>query len=136
VRILVVEDSPETWHAYNRMLRESGHECAWASTALDAVDHLERQDRGIEPHIDLMILDIELGGLMGGTQVAKAAQRYQDEKKYGFQALKVIVISGHSREVAQDKVEHPFAKVTWWLEKPVRESEIMIRVNQIERTSK
>lgn len=126
MRILIVEDDSKTAMAFVRVLHARSHTCVHARTALEAVSHLERQHRGAEPPIDLLLLDVELGGVMGGSAVAKAAQRFPE--------IRTIILSGHSLASAQAEVEHPFSAVLAWLEKPVTAERLIREIERVARS--
>jgi CheY-like chemotaxis protein len=58
LRILAIEDDPDTRSMYARMLRDEGHE---AILAADGIEGLQLLD----PRPDLVILDLALPGLDG-----------------------------------------------------------------------
>ena len=58
LRILAIEDDPDTRDMYGRMLRDEGHE---AVLAADGVEGLQL----MEPPPDLVILDLSLPGMDG-----------------------------------------------------------------------
>lgn len=58
MRILAIEDDPDTREMYSRMLRDEGHE---AILAADGVEGLQLLD----PKPDLVILDLALPGMDG-----------------------------------------------------------------------
>ena len=65
--ILVVEDDQSIRRVYERILLQRGHTVCFAPSALGALD-LIRIEKGA---IDLVLLDLRLGRLMSGIEVAR-----------------------------------------------------------------
>src|SRR5690606_22023149 len=68
LRILLVEDAPETLHATTELLEMLGHSVTSATNAEDALDALA------EKEFDVMCSDIELPG-MSGQELARQVRR-------------------------------------------------------------
>jgi DNA-binding NtrC family response regulator len=69
-RILLIDDEPNVRLLYATVLSERGHEVREASSSCDALAHLER-----EP-VDVVVLDIKLGGENGLELLQEIVHRY------------------------------------------------------------
>ena len=58
LRILAIEDDPDTREMYARMLRDEGHDAILAADGLDGIQLMD-------PKPDLVILDLSLPGMDG-----------------------------------------------------------------------
>jgi CheY-like chemotaxis protein len=99
----VVEDDEDLRHVYVHMLEGRGHTvyCAW--TAIGAITQLEL----CKP--DFMILDLDLGGYLGGREVAEHLP--QDARG---STIPFAVVTGRSiRDVRPRLIRNPFATCIW-----------------------
>ena len=105
MRVLVVEDDPDSALAMSLLLRQAGHEVQVAPDGETAV----AAARGNAP--DVILLDLWLPG-MDGWQVARQVQEQPAEKK-----PLLVAVSGHNSEQAHRRSEE--AGIDLHLDKPV-----------------
>ncbi len=91
-RILLVEDEPIIALAESQMLKKAGYECLVASTGERAIELIA----GGEP-IDLILMDINLGKGIDGTETA---QRILEEKD-----IPIVFLSCHTAPEIVNKTE-------------------------------
>jgi len=91
-RILIVEDQAIIAMAQKRMLSAHGYDVVTAHSAERAVD-LVREDPGIE----LVLMDIDLGPGLDGTEAATAM--------LGIRELPIVFVTSHSERAMVEKVK-------------------------------
>lgn len=91
LRILLVEDSPETLHATTDLLEMLGHQVTPVASAEDALQALAQDT------FDVMCSDIELPG-MSGQELARRVRR-------DYPQVGIIFASGHGARVGVPQVD-------------------------------
>jgi CheY-like chemotaxis protein/two-component sensor histidine kinase len=94
-RILVVDDEPEVAALIRTWLRQDGHTAVLAGSAADALTLLSVRS------FDILLTDIIMPGEQDGIQLAESAQAL-------YPALKILLMSGYSRETATSRTELPW----------------------------
>jgi CheY-like chemotaxis protein len=110
MNILIVEDNPDTRTVLAEVLRNRGHWVCWAATGEAALEKLRLE------RIDVMLLDLELGGGMNGWDVASRKMR-----EPVMAHVPIIITSGISSEEihSHNEAKHPLAGAMLILGKPI-----------------
>ncbi len=102
-QVLVVDDHARAREAISDVLQHAGHQVDGCSSAVEALNHLERGD------VDVVITDLQMPGMDGLEFIRQIEQR-----KYGVQ---VVMVTAHAsvatavdamRHGAFDYIEKPF----------------------------
>jgi two-component system nitrogen regulation response regulator NtrX len=118
VKILIVDDDDATVRALERALRPLGHDLFLCGTVKDARAFLQSDPP------DLILLDIELHGTMGGFDVAREAPR----------KIPLVVISGHAQvELVRIARTDALHGVSLFLSKPLDLKQLLAIVAHIAR---
>jgi len=120
IRILVVEDDPNTRKLMEDVLVDEKYTPVLAKDAQEALDILDHQ------HIDLMITDIMMPGMDG-----YALTEQLREAKYDLPILMVT-----ARETIKDKRRGFIVGTDDYMVKPVDEEELVLRVKALLRRAK
>jgi len=120
IRILVVEDDPNTRKLMEDVLVDEKYTPVLAKDAQEALDILDHQ------HIDLMITDIMMPGMDG-----YALTEQLREAKYDLPILMVT-----ARETIKDKRRGFIVGTDDYMTKPVDEEELVLRVKALLRRAK
>ena len=120
IRILVVEDDPNTRKLMEDVLVDEKYTPVLAKDAQEALDILDHQ------HIDLMITDIMMPGMDG-----YALTEQLREAKYNLPILMVT-----ARETIKDKRRGFIVGTDDYMTKPVDEEELVLRVKALLRRAK
>ena len=118
-KCLIVDDEPIMLRVINDCLAEFGFTCASVTSAEAALEIL-----AAEP-FDLMITDIQMGG-MTGIELTREAKRLYEE-------MPVVVMTGFTDEYSYDQVVE--AGAADFLKKPFSMKELGTRVTRVIRDS-
>ncbi|TWC23001.1 MULTISPECIES: response regulator [unclassified Pseudomonas] len=102
--VLVVEDDPSIMTVLSAYLSGVGYRVLEAESSDKAFEILASK-----PHLDMMITDFRLPGVISGVQIAEPAVKLRPE-------LKVIFISGYAQEVRD--TDSPITRKAPILDKP------------------
>jgi len=89
LRILAIDDDPDTREMYRRMLRDEGHDAILAADGVEGLQLLEEKP-------DLVILDLRLPG-MDGYEILRTMKLDP-----GTSDIPVLVVSAHRFERPRD----------------------------------
>lgn len=92
-KLLLVEDEALVAMAERQLLEEAGFDVEHCFTGEDAVELASNDKR-----ISLVLMDIDLGSGMDGTEVAKQILKYRD--------LPIIFLTGHTEKEIVEKVKN------------------------------
>jgi len=120
IRILVVEDDPNTRKLMEDVLLDERYSPVMANDAQAALDIIDKQQ------IDLMITDIMMPGMDGYTLTEQLR-----EAKYDFPILMVT-----AKETIRDKRKGFIVGTDDYMVKPVDEEELVLRVKALLRRAK
>ena len=120
IRILVVEDDPNTRKLMEDVLLDERYSPVMANDAQEALDIIDKQQ------IDLMITDIMMPGMDGYTLTEQLR-----EAKYDFPILMVT-----AKETIRDKRKGFIVGTDDYMVKPVDEEELVLRVKALLRRAK
>ncbi|HOU14727.1 MAG TPA: response regulator transcription factor [Anaerolineae bacterium] len=116
LRTLVVDDEERIRFLLHEILRRDGHEVVMATNGEEALDLLQ------ETFFELLILDLNLGGVIDGQRVLEAV-------KWRWPETIVIILTAHgSLESALDAIREG---VDGYLLKPARAAEIRQTVQRV-----
>ncbi|MDX1556261.1 MAG: response regulator [Xanthomonadales bacterium] len=105
MRILVVEDEPETADAVRQFLEYRGHDVEIAPSGLEAehkADHLRP---------DVLVCDFKIEGSANGVDVAKSVRGRFD--------IPVIMVTGHRLSQAREKAREIEVNISAFRRKPI-----------------
>jgi two-component system cell cycle response regulator DivK len=119
-KILVVEDSSDMRLIMNDILGSLGHE------VVEAVDGLDGVRAALRTHPDLIILDLMMPMVHGGSFL------HYKHNTPGLEHIPVLVVSAHSdyEELARSH------GADGWLQKPVRISDLNEQITRLLATPK
>lgn len=120
VRILVVEDDPNTRRLMEAMLRTEQFQPILAENAEEALDILEKQ------HVDLMVTDIMMPGMDGYT----LTEQLRDA---GY-LLPILMVT--AKETVKDRRKGFLVGTDDYMVKPVDEEEMVLRIKALLRRAK
>jgi PAS domain S-box-containing protein len=121
MRILVVEDHPDTAEQFARLLRRAGHDVVCAGSIKEAKTHaLVTPDKNRERVFDILISDLDLPDGSGRELMHSLAQRYP---------IHGIAISGHGmKEDVDGSLQAGFS---YHITKPVNWPELKSTIEKI-----
>jgi signal transduction histidine kinase/ActR/RegA family two-component response regulator len=121
MRILVVEDHPDTAEQFARLLRRAGHEVICAGSIKEAQSHaLVTPDKNRACVFDILISDLDLPDGSGRELMHDLAQRYP---------IRGIAISGHGmKEDVDGSIQAGFS---YHITKPVNWPELKSAIEKI-----
>src|SRR4029077_10787045 len=121
MRILVVEDHPDTAEQFARLLRRAGHEVICAGSIKEAQSHaLVTPDKNRACVFDILISDLDLPDGSGRELMHDLAQRYP---------IRGIAISGHGmKEDVDGSIQAGFS---YHITKPVNWPELKSAIDKI-----
>ena len=117
IKILVIEDEPDTAEMIAEMMRISGYEVVKYDSSITALDHL-KQERPTAVIMDVMMPDLS------GLEILR---RIRSEAEY--QTLPIIIVSALS--LTTDIQEGFAAGATLYLTKPVSYVDLRQAVEQV-----
>lgn len=120
VRILVVEDDPNTRRLMEAVLRTEQFHPLLAENAEEALDILDRQ------HVDLMVTDIMMPGMDGYT----LTEQLRDA---GY-LLPILMVT--AKETVKDRRKGFLVGTDDYMIKPVDEEEMVLRIKALLRRAK
>ncbi|MBN2498119.1 MAG: response regulator [Deltaproteobacteria bacterium] len=122
MRVLYVEDDPDTQNMYRRRLEARGVELHTASNGSEAIELLRRQ------HFDALILDVMMPGI-DGFQVGEVARREGKNKK-----LAIIILTAHPAALKDSRADRlePLGKFI----KPVKMDKLMALLEKAGESAK
>ena len=82
MRILYVDDDPDSLRVYGTLLEQEGHDVTGAPSGVDAIDELTRDAR-----FDVVLTDYDMPGIKGDTTLSIIRARWP--------RLPVIILSSH-----------------------------------------
>ena len=112
--ILLVDDEADLRELSEEMLVDLGYHVLTASSGLQALDLLTKEE-----HIDLLISDVIMPGGINGYELAERATNNDP-------ALKVLLISGYTENIATNENQKSFADKL--LPKPYRQVDLAQKV--------
>jgi CheY-like chemotaxis protein len=117
ISILIVDDEVLFTENMRLILEHEGHTIFIANSALEAIGIIERQ------HIDLAIIDFELGTSLTGIDVAR-------HTKLGTER---IMVTGYDPETMRVRWEDPLALFRAILGKPFRMDHLQAVIARVEK---
>ena len=124
VRVLVVEDHPDTAEQFARLLKRAGHEVTCAGTIKEAQTYaLAAGDRNRPDAFDILISDVDLPDGSGLELMRNLAQRC---------SIRGIAISGHGMKEDVDASRQ--AGFSYHITKPVNWSELKMTIDKLAET--
>ena len=118
LRILVVEDEPNTGQAVQRFLEYRGHEVRVARNASRAIEVAEE----LSPEV--LVCDWKLAGNGDGVEVAGKVRAMNE--------IPVIMVTGHSLVQARNKARESNVDITAYRRKPVSLSDLASLIESLE----
>jgi two-component system, OmpR family, KDP operon response regulator KdpE len=116
MRVLAVDDEPQILRTLTKTLRVRGYDVLVASTAPEALHHLDSEE------VDIVLVDLGLPG-MDGIELIRRLRRWS--------SIPVIVIS--VRDQQSDKVSALDAGADDYLTKPFGMDELLARMRAVQR---
>ena len=116
-RILVIDDSLDSWNLLSSILRTHHYQPIWAADGIQAVSEARKH----QPHV--ILLDI---GLPGGDGFV-VLERLKSNRL--LSAIPVIVVTAHGPEVAEQKAREGGAVA--FLQKPVKADELIVTIRGV-----
>ncbi len=117
VAVLIVDDDPEAVEEMTECLSTMGIRCFGATSALDALDLVNR-----EPDINIAVVDLKMPGMNGLELIHRL---HQDPAR----DIQCIMVSGHgTMNVVQRAMHH---QVREFLSKPINADELIDGVTRL-----
>lgn len=116
MRVVIIEDEPDTAEMYAEMMRLSGFEVVKFFASQTAIDQIAKQDPSV------VILDLMMPDLYGLEVL-----RYLKKDKH-LSGVPVVIVSAKS--MPADITEGLLAGASAYLTKPVSFNELKIAINQ------
>ena len=116
-RILVIDDSLDSWNLLSSILRTHHYQPIWAADGIQAVSEARKH----QPHV--ILLDI---GLPGGDGFV-VLERLKSNRL--LSAIPVIVVTAQGPEVAEQKAREGGAVA--FLQKPVKADELIVTIRGV-----
>ena len=117
LRILVVEDEPETGSAVCRFLEYRGHQVNLADSEALAI----RLADEMQPEV--LVCDWKLAGNDDGVEVASRVQSRHD--------IPVILVTGHRLEQARKKARETQVEISAFRRKPVSLTDLAVLIESL-----
>jgi DNA-binding response OmpR family regulator len=122
--VLVIEDEPSLWQAYQKKLMGWGHTSAWASDAQSAKRAIVDAIMDIEPMPCVAIVDLMLeGSIAAGVEVINLLPN----------VIQPVVISGYDLAEVRKRLEYPYARVNLYFQKPMDNEDFAVLASAIMR---
>lgn len=116
IRVLTVDDRPETTKILARLLEVSGFEAHVATSGADAMEIYAT----VRPHA--VLLDLGMPG-MDGFEVCRRIRQIPDSE-----AVLIVIVSGYEQE--EQKVKAIEAGANYYFVKPVDPAKLLLLIEQ------